>query len=644
MIRGEFTKSFGNGYKLIGYYESWLNEESNSSTVTVWAQLYVPYALYIGARTGNTIKLDNTTYTFNTIAINNDGGTPYYEPLMYEEAMFDVSHNADGTKSITLSVSFKLNATLSGTYYGTITATEVVELERNIQKASITSAPNFTDEDNPTIVYSNPSGNLIEGLEACISFTGYGDDIPYRAISKTGTSYTFNFTDAERKTLRNSITSGESKRLYFYIRTTIDGVSTTQRLQRTLTLINHTPTLSPTIIDTNESTIALTGDASTLIKSYSDVEVATGATARKEATITKQSIQCGSHTISGASGSIENVESGTFVFSATDSRGFPVSQTITRKIIQYIPLTCDLVAEQPTLEGGVKLTVSGNCFSGSFGAVANSLAIRLRYKEDIGEYGDWISIPVETTNNSYTAEMTLTIPDFDYRNTYTIQAMAEDKLETALSIERQVLALPIFDWGADDFNINGELRLGGSTTLRKNDDNNRVILSADEGEIYIRPNGSAVEEGQVVIYTDGSATFNDDVSITGVLNIGDYQLADYVIEYGDNGSYAYRKWYSGKLEAWRTATSSVSISFNMAYGSMWYNNAIGTVTTNGDASQFVSVQSVQITLMSSAGMPCANIRSISIENGAAKISYYMANPVQVTLNITPQVYILGTWK
>ena len=94
------------------------------------------------------------------------------------------------------------------------------DLESIPRQATLTSSPDFTDLDNPTIYYSNPAGNAVDSLQACISLTQATDDIKYRDIDKTGTSYTFKLTDAERDVLRNNTTSG-SRTVYFYVRTKI---------------------------------------------------------------------------------------------------------------------------------------------------------------------------------------------------------------------------------------------------------------------------------------------------------------------------------------------------------------------------------------------------------------------------------------
>ena len=171
-------------------------------------------------------------------------------------------------------------------------------------------------------------GNDVSKLEACISLTGESPDIAYRDIPKIGTTYTFNLTDSEREILRNSCVNAKSRDVYFYIRTTIGSTVLQDSLKRTLTIVNAEPTVSATAVDQGTVSITLTGDTSKMIKGYNTINVSMTATAKKGATISSYKITNGSNVINTASGLFSNAESGTFVFTATDSRGYSTSKTV----------------------------------------------------------------------------------------------------------------------------------------------------------------------------------------------------------------------------------------------------------------------------------------------------------------------------
>ncbi len=196
------------------------------------------------------------------------------------------------------------------------------------------------------------------------------------------------------------------------------------------------PTLSPTVVDNNSTTTALTGDSSKFIKYYSNASVSTGASARNSATLKSQKITCGAKSISSASGTINSVESGSFTFSATDSRGYTTTQTVNKTLIEYIKLTCSLNAGAPTTDGVATLKISGNYFNGSFGSVANTLTVQYRYKTQGGSYGSWTATTATKSGNTYSS--TATISGLDYRTTYVFQARAVDKLATVNTDEQAI--------------------------------------------------------------------------------------------------------------------------------------------------------------------------------------------------------------
>lgn len=95
-----------------------------------------------------------------------------------------IAHNSDGTKTFSFSFSQEFGINFNGANIGTQSASGT--LDTILGKATITAAPNFNDEDNPTINYTNPLGNRATKVEVCISLTGSAADIPYREVSKRG--------------------------------------------------------------------------------------------------------------------------------------------------------------------------------------------------------------------------------------------------------------------------------------------------------------------------------------------------------------------------------------------------------------------------------------------------------------------------
>ena len=158
-----------------------------------------------------------------------------YSGTVVASGTYTFTHNTNGSKSFTAYAE-------AGIYYVAVNCSgtgnwSLPSISRN---ASITNAPNFNDTQNPTITYTNPAGSNVTSLQACISLTGANADVSYRDISTTGTSYTFNLTDAERNVLRQA-TTGKTRTVYFVVKTVINGQTLTNSKQVTLTIVNANP-------------------------------------------------------------------------------------------------------------------------------------------------------------------------------------------------------------------------------------------------------------------------------------------------------------------------------------------------------------------------------------------------------------------
>lgn len=372
-------------------------------------------------------------------------------------------HNEDGAKSFNMTLWGGVGVPRSDRYYNTVETTKTYELPQILQAATLSDASDFTDEDNPTIYYNNPSRNGLTALDACISFDGSKDDIAYRAVDKTGSSYTFQLTEAERIVLRKGITTGYSRTVKFYLRSQFEGAYHYSTLTRTLRLEGYEPTLNPTVKDTNTITINLTGSDQTFIRYYSNLYFNSSAQAHKNATISSQIIANGNQSFHDVStGTFNKVESSLLKFTATDSRGFTVKQDVDLSMIPYTPVTARLTINRLTLQGELSFTLDGNYYNGPFGQTDNQLVIQYTLTKN-GQPLREVTID-PTTDGTFEASSTeykfeYTIPDLviqegDEYNTYSIQATVNDKLSSAETDIRSTTAMPIFDWSKADFKFN----------------------------------------------------------------------------------------------------------------------------------------------------------------------------------------------
>lgn len=307
-----------------------------------------------------------------------------------------VNHNADGSAG---NVGFQLNGCVyynrSNSYTGSISLTKIP------RQANLTSATDFNDEANPTIGYSNPAGNSVSSLDACISLTGARDDIGYRAVSKTGSSYTFNLTEAERNVLRGACPNSNSLSVKFYLRTVISGNTYFSTINKTMTIVNGTPIFSASNIsykDNNSTTVAVTGNNQKLVQNLSNLlATITSATAKKSASISKYeaTINGVTKTITSAGnidfGVINSANNLTLSVKVTDSRGNTATASKTVIFLAWVlPTAIISLKRKNNYEDQSYLTVNATYSSVDS---KNSLTIKYQYKK--------------TTESSYTSLTTI---------------------------------------------------------------------------------------------------------------------------------------------------------------------------------------------------------------------------------------------
>ena len=440
----------------------------DNSTIINWSCGFHPgHKYYLNAIKMSSVVINGVeVYSGGTYSNITD-----YQDRTFASAAMKIAHNPDGSKSFTVS-GFSGWIYASGNTYASSQSFTLPTIPR----ASSVSCSTADIGSNATISISRASSSFTHTLSYAFgSLTGT------IATKTSSTSVSWTIPTTFYAQIPNDKSGTGTITCYTYNGSTLIGSKPTY-FTATVNESASKPTLNPTAVDVNTKTTALTGDSSKFIKYYSNASVSTGASARNSATLKSQKIICGAKSISSASGTINAVESGSFTFSATDSRGYPTTQTVNKTLIEYIKLTCSLNAGAPTTDGVATLKISGNYWNGTFGALANTLTVQYRYKAQGGSYGSWTTVSATKSNNTYNA--TATISGLDYRTTYVFQARAVDKLATVNTDEQARRTTPIFDWSKNDFNVNGTLKVNNT---------NIFDLIYPVGSIYMSVNGTSPE-------------------------------------------------------------------------------------------------------------------------------------------------------
>lgn len=465
---------------------------SNTSVIT-WAFKIEAYDLSkwqtakfnFGSATSLLVGVTNSS-TYVDVQVNINGKTEYSsttyslsvgsnKTATLASGECSIAHNSDGSLTTSISTTARIKdfynangeASINdGQLNATCSFSGQIALDPIPRHAVIQSAPNFNDEENPTITFTIPSEAT--NVKAYISFSTSTIDIGPYPVS--GSSYTFNFTEAEKKKLWSILEQGlDTKQVYFYVMSDHQGTTYYSSLTRTLTIVNYTPTLDPEVYDTVGDIVdRLTGNKYILVRYASKPYFSTGAQAHKGATIDAQSVKNGETTLHGASGTFDSVTDNLFKFAATDSFGRSVSADMEfsrpNYFIDYVKLTCSMEVTDLTADGDVGVTLKGKYFNGSFGKRNNSMRMHYDISKNGGEFEhvDKGYIYPTVSGSDYT--YTFTIPDLDYLSVYELIVRVSDEVSVeGVPAETILASTPIFDWGRQDFNFNVPVTIQGGS-------------------------------------------------------------------------------------------------------------------------------------------------------------------------------------
>ena len=215
----------------------------------------------------------------------------------------------------------------------------------------------------------------------------------------------------------------------------------------------NNPIITTSVVDVNETTIALTGKPIKLIKFFSNAQATMSAEAQDGAAIDNDMyiIRNGNKTGYGKTYTFNNVESNVFSFSAQDSNGNIGTAKVTAPMVDYIKLTCNIAHNRPDGVGNMTVACSGDYFNNTFGAVTNTLTAQYRYKVYGGTFSAWQNMSVTYIGNSYHASANFTIPSFNQNQFYSFETRVTDRLMTVASNVATVKSMPMFHYGENDF-------------------------------------------------------------------------------------------------------------------------------------------------------------------------------------------------
>lgn len=437
-INGSVTNNTSQYGCYLEVTEGKINIETNKSPVTV--KLHITRKNY-GWQTSNSysgsIKIDGTSYSFSyspNWAYASSGD------VVVATATKDVPHNDDGRKTCSVSATWNT----SGTYScGTASASGSIALTQ-IPRASGIACSSPYIGDTATITIDRKAS----------SFT---NTVTYKIGELTGV-----VAEKTSETVVSLVTSELADEIY-------DLIPDSKQVQGTIycetysgdTKIGDTtsanfnlyakeddckPDITATIVDTNESTIAITG-GSKLIKYISEPKVTIAATPKYSAEIKSYSINLNDgQTSTLQEDTFESIGSDNITINAIDSRGYGNPQTITLEMIDYTRLHIDIIDISRTedVSSEVILNASGVWFNGSFSdANINNLTASFQYKSsEETSWTDGGTLTPTIDGNKFTFTDVNLGNIYDYQNEYQFKIILSDLLMIVGSENKEAITLP----------------------------------------------------------------------------------------------------------------------------------------------------------------------------------------------------------
>ena len=468
----EFTPSVGWAAVRV-YYEETYDVATNKSTLTI-TSIKVKSTNWYGVTyyPDGLVKINGTT----VLSMNSNTGTHTVSITAQNKwynickanttevatgTLASIEHANDGTKTISIEITGNRSDTckfytISGNYGSGWSVDESKDLAlTKIPRASSIGATDAEIGSVSSVVVTKKASSYKHSIKYEFgSLSGYlkaDGTLSSSEVKMSESSIAFAIPASFSAQMTNVTSKVCTLTCVTYSGTTQIGDAQTTTFKVTTNKSESAPTVSGTVQDSLDATIALTGDKNKLIRYCSNALCTISASPKNNATIVTKKI-AGTE-VSGNSITIENVETGSIKFEATDSRGYTSAVTVKKTLIKYIKLTVNAVLQRtdPT-SGNATLSIRGDCFKDTFGAVTNVISAKYRIAQLGGSYGSYKTISLTFDGNTYSADVALSGLNYEYA--YKAQVVVTDKIGSVAKTVKVAQGIPVFDWGENDFSFN----------------------------------------------------------------------------------------------------------------------------------------------------------------------------------------------
>lgn len=442
-LSGSFSGSIAGGkYKLRVDWSATQNVAKNTSKITCVMYLVQAnsWSLGISTRADNKTTINGTALTWSSPAISNSGGKT---TKLATVTSGEIKHNADGSKSVTISAAFNIRATISGTYYSSIAASATVTLDTIAPATQPTlSASSVNMGDSVTISLPRVNSSLTHSL----AFLWEGTGLQFIA-DNVGASYKWTVPD-----LASSIPSKTSGRITLEV-TTYSGsraVGTKRAYLTAKVPASVVPTVSaPTLA---EATTGLSAQFGAYVQSKSRLAVTVNASGAKGSTIVAYQTTILGQTYTAKSFTspvLSQAGSISLVTKVKDSRGrWSAARTTTVSVLAY------KTPQVPTFRAYRVDNSGAAAEEGMFLALAykyeisavnnkNSVSVTIEYKRhDAASWATLLAPTAYSANTTYKPKAPTFSVDYQYDFRLTVEDFFGSRIyETTLPSAKVILDL-----------------------------------------------------------------------------------------------------------------------------------------------------------------------------------------------------------
>jgi len=327
---GTIQQDIRTGYRLqIAWTVDSQSVANNTSTVTAKVQLVSTgssYTINSSASKSGSLTINGTKYSFTfTASLSGNQTKEIFKKTV------TISHNADGTKTCAFSATAGINVTLSGTYYGNVTASgsgTFNTIARASSISSVTSSVSVNGTNECTVEISRKSSSFTHTV--VFSFGSYS-----KTTTGVGTSTSYAIPTSWLNAIPNA-TSGTAK-------VTVTTYSGSTKIGSAVSK-NFTLTVPATVVPTisgvtiAETVSGINAQFGGFVQSKSKAKVTITAAGALSSTIKAYKTVLDGKTYTGSAPTTSTLATAgnrTVTITVTDSRGRTATTTRTIAVIAY---------------------------------------------------------------------------------------------------------------------------------------------------------------------------------------------------------------------------------------------------------------------------------------------------------------------